>query len=67
MFAARIIIAGALLATGLAVYAKPVAKPVASSESKSRTVVTRPAAKSAVRARPKAPARKSKSARGKKR
>ena len=46
---------------------KPVAKPALPSESKSRTVVTRPAAKSVVRARPKAPARKSKSARGKKR
>ena len=46
---------------------KPVDKPVAASDSKSRAVATKSAAKTAARAKPKAPARKSKPARGKKR
>ena len=46
---------------------KPVAKPATLSESKSRTTATRSATKSPARARPKAPARKGKAARGKKR
>jgi putative FmdB family regulatory protein len=47
--------------------AKPVDKPVATSDAKPRAVATKSAAKSAARAKPKAPARKSKPARGKKR
>ena len=48
--------------------AKPTAKPAAApAESRSRTVVPKPAAKTAARARPKAPARKGSPARGKKR
>jgi putative FmdB family regulatory protein len=47
--------------------AKPVDKPVAASDSKPRTVANKSAAKTAARAKPKAPARKSKPARSKKR
>jgi len=47
--------------------AKPVDKPVAASDSKPRTVATKSAAKTAARARPKAPSRMSKLAGGKKR
>jgi putative FmdB family regulatory protein len=46
---------------------KEVAKPVTPSESKSRTAVTKPASKTVARAKPKALARKSKPARGKRR
>jgi putative FmdB family regulatory protein len=47
--------------------AKPAAGPTASGESKSRTVVAKPAAIKAARSGPKAPARKQSPARGKKR
>ena len=48
--------------------AKPATKPAAApAESRSRTVVPKPAAKTAARAKPKAPARKSSPARRKKR
>lgn len=47
--------------------AKPADKSVATSDSKPRAVATKSAAKSAARAKPKAAARKSKPARGKKR
>jgi putative FmdB family regulatory protein len=48
--------------------AKPADKPAtAPAESRSRTVVSKPTAKKTARARPKAPARKSSPARGKKR
>jgi putative FmdB family regulatory protein len=47
--------------------AKAVAKPAAAPESKSRATVTRPAAKAAARAKPKAPTRKARPTRARKR
>ena len=46
---------------------KPEAKPAAVGESKARTMVTRPAVKSAARPKAKSPARKPASSRGRKR